>query len=199
VRPEGDIAACAAAHAALLAALRDLNDVAARAPSLLPGWSVGHVLTHVARNADSVVRRLAGAARGELVTQYAGGDEGRAAAIEAGAHRPAAELVDDVARSASAVDALFREVPDELWDAHVLRGSGPDWLTAERLVWSRLREVEIHHVDLGLGYRPADWPGDLVGRMLAELLPGLPQRTDPAELMAWLIGRAGPPALDPWS
>ena len=26
------------------------------------------------------------------------------------------------------------------------------------LVWGRLREVEVHHVDLDAGYRPADWP-----------------------------------------
>ncbi len=44
-----------------------------RGPSLLPEWSDGHVLTHLARNADSVVRRMEGAARGELVDQYPGG------------------------------------------------------------------------------------------------------------------------------
>ena len=33
----------------------------------LPDWSVRHVLTHRARNADSIVQRLAGAERGERV------------------------------------------------------------------------------------------------------------------------------------
>jgi maleylpyruvate isomerase len=39
-----------------------------------------------------------------------------------------------------------------------VRGLGgaahPGWFTLRR----RLSEVEIHHVDLGAGYRPADWP-----------------------------------------
>ena len=33
---------------------------AARGPSLLPGWTRGHVLTHIARHADSVIRALQG-------------------------------------------------------------------------------------------------------------------------------------------
>ena len=70
-----------------------LHDEQARAPSLLPGWSVGHVLTHIARNGDSLVWRLEGAAQGELRDQYPGGLEQRRADIEAGAGRPASELV----------------------------------------------------------------------------------------------------------
>ena len=54
-------------------------------PSLLPGWTRGHVLTHIARNADSFVRVLEAARRGEVVTQYEGGVDGRNADIEAGA------------------------------------------------------------------------------------------------------------------
>ena len=64
--PAAWVAGCLAAQDGLLAALRDLDDAAARRPSLLPGWSVGHVLTHIARNADSVVWRLEGAAAGEV-------------------------------------------------------------------------------------------------------------------------------------
>ena len=62
--PEQWVAGCVAAQARLDGALRGLDDAAARRPSLLPGWSVGHVLTHIARNADSVVWRLEGAAAG---------------------------------------------------------------------------------------------------------------------------------------
>ena len=67
-----------AAQAALDVALTDLSDAVAHGPSLLPGWSVGHVLTHIAApDADSVVWRLEGAARGELRDQYPGGLEQR--------------------------------------------------------------------------------------------------------------------------
>src|SRR5215472_17296509 len=38
----------------LLASAATLTDAAAREPSLLPGWTRGHVLTHVARNADGL-------------------------------------------------------------------------------------------------------------------------------------------------
>ena len=68
---------CAAAQAALLDDIADLSDDVARRPSRLPGWTVGHVLTHIARNADSLVWRLEGAARGELRDQYPGGLEQR--------------------------------------------------------------------------------------------------------------------------
>src|SRR3954447_5779943 len=107
---EADIArnvqGCRAAHATLSTALSGLSDERARQPSLLPGWSVGHLLTHIARNADSVVRRFEGAIRDEVVDQYAGGPAGREAEIEAGAHRSAADLVDDVRRTAAALDDI---------------------------------------------------------------------------------------------
>lgn len=199
MRPEGDIRACAASHARLLSASRGLTDAEARRPSLLPGWSVGHVLTHLARNADSVVRRLAGAVEGLLLTQYEGGAAGRAAAIEEGAGRPAAELTADLRTACAAVDDLLARVPDEVWGREVLAGSGPRRISTPRLVFTRWREVEIHHVDLGLGYRPEDWPPTLVQRMLAELLPELPERADPAALMAWALGRAAAPELAPWA
>ncbi len=115
--PTGWVAGCIAAQDTLDAALHGLRDEAARAPSLLPGWSVGHVLTHVARNADSVVRRLEGAARGDLLDQYPGGVEQRRADIEAGAGRPAAELVADVAATSRAVAREMAELPEAAWDS----------------------------------------------------------------------------------
>ncbi|HUR14020.1 MAG TPA: maleylpyruvate isomerase N-terminal domain-containing protein [Mycobacteriales bacterium] len=110
-----DIAACGASHARLLTAVEGLSDAEVRAPSLLPGWSVGHVLTHLARNADSVVRRLVAAAEQRQVTQYEGGADGRAADIEAGAGRPAAELLRDLAEACAALDARVAVVTDEVW------------------------------------------------------------------------------------
>src|SRR5262245_50530179 len=65
-------------------------------PSRLPGWTIGHVLTHLARNADSIGRVLVAAERGEVIDRYAGGQARRDAEIEAGAPRPASELVADV-------------------------------------------------------------------------------------------------------
>ena len=46
-------------------------------PSVLPGWSIAHVLVHLARNADSHRRRIEASARGDMVDQYVGGIAGR--------------------------------------------------------------------------------------------------------------------------
>jgi maleylpyruvate isomerase len=193
-----DIAACAASHARLLTAVESLTDADVQAPSLLPDWSVGHVLTHLARNADSVVRRLVAAVERRQVTQYEGGSEGRAAEIEAGAGRPAEEVLRDLVEACTAVDALLPVLVDEVWEREVLVGDGPRTVPAAQLVLRRRAEVEIHHVDLGRGYAPADWPPDLVQEMLPRVLDGLPRRTDPAALLAWSIGRGPAPGLDPW-
>src|SRR3954470_17735127 len=114
--PTRDIEGCRAAHAALAATIDGLTDEVARRPSRLPDWSVGHLLTHIARNADSVVRRLDGAVRGEVVAQYEGGREGRASAIEAGAHRSAAELIADVREASARCDATCASVAAEVWE-----------------------------------------------------------------------------------
>jgi len=109
--PSLEISGVATAHAALAATIASLTDELARQPSRLPGWSVGHVLTHLARNADSVVRRLAGAVDGQVLDQYAGGAQGRAHDIEEGAGRPAADLVADVLRSNREVEAVLPGFP----------------------------------------------------------------------------------------
>ena len=126
--PTALIDGCVAAQATLLDALAGLDDDVARGPSLLPGWTVGHVLTHIARNGDSVVWRLEGATRGEVRDQYPGGLEQRAGDIEAGAGRPAAELVRDVETSSRAVERVMADLSPGGWDALVadVEGRGGD-------------------------------------------------------------------------
>jgi maleylpyruvate isomerase len=70
---------------------------------------------------------------------------------------------------------------------------------------SRLEEVEMHHVDLGLGYQPTDWPDDYVAwalpRLLATVLSGLRRGADACAFVAWLSGREPMPTtiqLEPW-
>jgi maleylpyruvate isomerase len=186
---------CVAAQAALLADIADLSDDVARRPSLLPGWSVGHLLTHIARNADSMTWRLEGAALGELRDQYPGGLEQRSSDIENGAGRPAAELVADVRQSSDALERMMAELPLAAWDApsRTSRGVVEDSRDA---ALSRWREVVVHHGDMGLG--PVAFPPALVDVWLPRELPRLAERSDPAELLAWVIGRGDPPVLAPW-
>src|SRR5437660_10733430 len=98
---------CRAAHQRVIAAAAELGDEAARRPSLLPGWSVGHVLTHLARNADGHVRRLEGALIGKEVARYPGGKDQRDGEIEAGASRAASELAADVLTSAARLEEVW--------------------------------------------------------------------------------------------
>src|SRR4051794_4551344 len=83
----------------VLRTARTLDDAAAAGPSLCPGWTRGHVLTHLARNADGLLNVAHSAVTGVLVPMYESA-EARNADIEAGAGRSARELADDLERSA---------------------------------------------------------------------------------------------------
>ena len=156
---------------------------------------MGHVLTHIARNADSLVWRLEGAEQGELRDQYVGGLEQRSSDIEEGAGRSASELVRDVRDTANAVERVMAGLSPTAWDApsRTSRGMVEDSRDA---VLSRWREVVVHHGDLGLG--PVPLPPALVEVWLPRELPRLAERSDPAELLSWVIGRGEPPVLAPW-
>jgi maleylpyruvate isomerase len=188
------VAGCAAAQSALDASLAGLDDASARSASSLPGWSVGHVLTHLARNADSLVWRLDGAARGEVRDQYPGGLSRRAADIEVGAGRPAAELVADVASSA-AVERAMAELSPAAWDAPSRTSRGVIESSRDAVL-SRWREVVVHHGDLGFASVPL--PSPLVEAWLPRELPFLADRADPRALLTWIIGRGPAPVLNPW-
>jgi maleylpyruvate isomerase len=195
VEPALLVEGCRAAQAVLLEDLAGLDDEAARRPSLLPGWTVGHVLTHIARNGDSLVWRLEGAAVGELRDQYPGGLEQRAGDIEDGASRPAAELLRDVEKTSRDVERVMADLSPGGWDAPSRTSRGVVE-TSRDAALSRWREVVVHHGDLGLG--PVPLPPALVEVWLPRELPRLAERSDPAELLSWIIGRGEPPILTPW-
>ncbi len=162
------LARVALAQARLETAIGPLDDGPVRTPSLLPGWTVGHVLSHLARNADSHRRRTEAAARSELVEQYSGGFEGRAHEIEAGASRPAAELRDDVIESAEALRRAWDAVPENAWANPTLDVAGPR-RPLHQLVYRPGHELEVHLVDLAIGPTHRDWSDEFV----ADRLPAL--------------------------
>jgi maleylpyruvate isomerase len=164
------LAALAEATALLQRSAAELRPEQVAEPSLLPGWSRGHVLTHVSRNADAIARVLAGAARGEQVPMYPS-IEAREADIAAGAGRPLAEQLTDLRESARALDEEITALPGPAWSFGFRHHAG-DTLSMEQLLWKRLGEVEYHHVDLDAGYTPAHWPAAFVVRELEMLLPG---------------------------
>jgi maleylpyruvate isomerase len=195
--PLADIELCRASHERLRVHVAAFDAADVNRPSLLPSWTVAHLLTHIARNADSVVRRLDGARAGVVADQYEGGAEGRTAEIEAGAGRPATEIVDDLVSSAAALDAAFAKFPADRWD-RLGRTVYGDELPVAALPFGRMREVEVHLVDLGLGYTPDQWPHELAARWLPELLSGLPGRSNPTTLLAWTLRRGPAPEITPF-
>lgn len=196
--PSRAIELCRAAEERLAATVADLGDDELRAPSLLPDWSVGHVLTHLASNADGHARRVEGALRGESLGKYAGGAQQRRDAIEGGALRPAAEILAGLRASRARLLDLFETADAAGWPHGELLGGEAYPVTA--CPAHRLREVEMHHVDLGLSYTVADWPQEYVDWDLPVLLATLPDRLDALDqrsLMAWVAGRG---VADPgWS
>lgn len=208
-----DIARVGDAHAALndhLAAMTGHPGADPALPSLLPGWTRGHVLTHIARNADSFVRVLEAARRGETVTQYEGGVAGRNADIEAGAGRDWEALVDDVRSSAARLDEVFTS--QDRWDLAMTSSSQGEAVPHADLPFRRWREVVVHHADLGdEGYTPAKWPSDYVREDLRLMemrysarqpmgVAGLPAgalTAPPLERLCWLLGRTEIEGLAP--
>lgn len=197
MRPDAEIAACHEAHESLFGTLETIDEPALRRPSLLPDWTVGHVLAHLVGHADSIARRLTGVLEDRVVDQYPGGPAGRAAGIEELAGHPRDELVAAVRETSGRVELLFAEVPDDAWE-RLSRSVSGRLVPAHKLVFSRLREVEVHHTDLGLGHPPSAWPALIAERSLPDALAGLPGRTDPGALLAWAIGRGPAPELAPW-
>ncbi|TDO37601.1 maleylpyruvate isomerase family mycothiol-dependent enzyme [Paractinoplanes brasiliensis] len=151
----------------LLRSVADLDPAAVGAPSLLPGWTAGHVLTHVARNADALTNLLTWARTGVETPPYAS-REARDAAIEEGAGRPLREQVEDIRAAHERFADAGAAMPAEAW-AFPLPTLGQ---SAAAVPWTRLREVTVHHVDLGLGYTPADWPEAFALRLLREVAAG---------------------------
>ncbi|MDG9715205.1 maleylpyruvate isomerase family mycothiol-dependent enzyme [Streptomyces sp. DH24] len=203
-----DLAAVRDATERLLTAVGKLDNAAVTEPSRLPGWTRGHVLAHLARNADALVNVMEGR------PMYASA-EARDADIERDAPRALDVQLADVRDSA----ARFQDaaaVPSD-WSRTVeLRNGVTD--AAARVPFRRWVEVELHHVDLGIGYELDDLPAEFAQReteFLADRFTGHPdvpptRLTDgthawrtgreadepqitvtgsPADLLGWLAGR----------
>ncbi|MEE1930547.1 maleylpyruvate isomerase family mycothiol-dependent enzyme [Streptomyces sp. TRM 70351] len=187
--PEDDLAALRDGEAALLATAEKLDAAELTEPSLLPGWSRGHVLTHLARNADALVNVLEGR------PMYASA-EARDHDIEVGAARPLAAHLDDLRTSAARLDRAFAGYGGERWENLLeLRNGVTD--RAAALPFRRRVEVELHHYDLDAGRELADLPAGFAERAvgyLARRFTGNPE-VPATELRAadgrtWHTGRA---------
>lgn len=179
--PTRDILGAGAAQRRLLDAVAGLDDDDLARPSLLPDWTVGHVLAHLARNADSHRRMLEAAERGEVADQYAGGYEARTTAIEEGARQPARMLLDDLRTACTTLARTWLDVHAVTWNHGEGRLVSGEVIAVRRLPFRRWREVEVHHADLGLDVTWRDWSGGYVQAELRHQLAGLRERLQPGQ------------------
>jgi maleylpyruvate isomerase len=170
--PAAEIEVVRRATRAVLRSIDDLTDAQAAAPSRLPGWTRAEVVTHLARNADALRSMVDAAARGEVGSMYPS-VEARARGIADGRGAGAAVLRADLRGAHDRLLDAWSAFPADAWER---TGRASRLRTMRDFVWMRRREVEIHHVDLDLGYESSDWPVGFVDNALHEIFAELPGR-----------------------
>ena len=203
----------AASHQLLLERLGGLTDEMIPQSSLLPDWTVGHVLAHIAQQGDSITRLFLAAEEGEITEQYEGGFAARVTAINEAASRTAAKHVADVRRSIYALEGAIASARQG-WYGSARMVSGIEVRVTD-LPLRRWREVEVHMGDLGLSELkcsgPDSWSMDYVRHDLPVLtmqwksrgsmgLTDLPQQIrtqSPTVRLGWLMGRVTIDGLAP--
>jgi maleylpyruvate isomerase len=147
--------------------------------------------------------------RGVVAEMYPGGREQRTADIEAGAARSAAEIIADVAGTATRLDAVWEAMPSDAWTRRGSTIAGEESMA--ELLFIRWREAAVHHADLGLGYTWSDWDAEYVRLDLIRLtmlwasrkpmgmtaLPSEAMSVSDHHRLAWLLGRADIDGLAP--
>ncbi|MFJ5553092.1 maleylpyruvate isomerase family mycothiol-dependent enzyme [Streptomyces sp. NPDC093225] len=204
-----DLRALREATDRLLTAVAKMDDAVLAEESHLPGWTRGHVLAHLSRNADALVNVLEGRPMYESA-------EARDADIERDSARPLDEQLADLGNSAARFTAASDA--DQDWSRTVELRNGVTDL-ASNVPFRRWVEVDLHHVDLNIGYGLADLPAEFTDREIAFLADRWSGRADvppvtltatdrdgtwrtggtegapvavsgpAAELLAWLAGR----------
>lgn len=155
----------------LLSVLDKIDDPAVRCASALPGWTRGHVASHIAGVARALARQARYAVEGRLIDVYDGGREGRDAAIESGARRSAAELRADVTEAVAEIEASWPPPAGPGWDRPVRHRDGTV-LSALQCWW---RELVLHTDDLDLPGAPRDWEPEFYVHLTDFLAPRAPE------------------------
>jgi maleylpyruvate isomerase len=167
--PQGAFQLLPEATQRLVRTVDGLDDEQLAEPSGLPEWSRAHVVAHLALNAEGMSRVLMSRIEGEPTTMYVS-DEARSADIEELAHAERAELRERFLAGTTLVTEAVDRLPDEFWLETFERTPGGRVVRYAAIPGMRLREVEIHHVDLDAGFSPAGWSdafsAHLIGAMV---------------------------------
>jgi maleylpyruvate isomerase len=191
VTPDETVSQVHAGHRRLTSLISELSDADVRAASALPGWSRGHVITHLAELAQALTRQVDHALRDELVDVYDGGRPARDAAIERGAGRSAEAFRESTALTCAALEDAWARLGPEDWARPVSYRDG----TLLDILHARWRETEIHLTDLDLGYRPSSWTTEFCDHTVRFLAPRVPdgiQLTLAAVDRRWVFGTGAP-------
>lgn len=126
------------------------------AESLLPDWSRGHVLSHLANNARGLSNLIDWALTGVQKDMYVSVEQ-RGLDIENDSKRPGKEIVADfLEQSKIFAEKLDRLIAGPLLSEEVVLGNGSH-VHPHEILTLRERELLVHLVDLGLDYKANDW------------------------------------------
>jgi maleylpyruvate isomerase len=183
VIPHDRLGGCVAAHRRLLDLVARVDDDVLRRPCALPGWSVAHLLTHLARNAEAHAGMVEAASDGQIADMYPGGQRQRNDDIAAGERIDAATARADLAAAVARLEAAWDATHVDVWRFGAGRVLAYGVTTLADLVFLRWREAEIHTVDLDLadrdGPRWADLDPAYVDVEWEWTVRGLPDRVPP--------------------
>ena len=140
-----------------------------QAPSLLPGWTRAHVVAHLALNAEGLARGLRGVVAADPAdeprTMY-DSDEKRDSDIAELAAAEPNDIRDRLLGGTTIFHEAVGALPEDAWEERVERTPGGRTMRADAFPGMRLREMEIHHVDLDAGYTTADWSVEFAEHLL---------------------------------
>ena len=185
------------ADQALVRTVDGFDDEAYAVPSLLPGWTRGHVVAHLALNAEGLAGVLAGAHVGEPQPMYASPGARDSDIDELAAAGPA-ELRERLLAATTTFARALEAMNDPDWEGRFERTPGGPSFAVANAPLMRVREVEIHHADLGAGYAAADWPAGFTALLLDSMTkrpypePFSVEATDLGDTRHYGEGEGGP-------
>jgi maleylpyruvate isomerase len=174
------------AHQCLNEFVSSLSDEQLRSPSRLPGWTVGHVVAHVALNARAFERAARSAMASSPSTMYDSVDS-RNADIERHSTLTTTEATLLVSAACAAMEAVWGELftgvdsgtfPASILDTQTATASGHPEFEINQIMLRRLREVEVHSIDCGIRTRSIDsWSSSFVDADIVSQFATVPRRT----------------------
>jgi maleylpyruvate isomerase len=165
------VAEVASAEALVAQLVKNLSNEDVAANSLLPDWSRGHVLSHLANNARGLSNLIEWALTGVQKNMYVSVEQ-RAIDIENDATRPGNEIIADFLEQSNIFASnLERLMVGPLLSEEVVLGNGSHVHPYE-MTTLRERELLVHLVDLGLEYKANDWTFDFSIKTLKSVSAG---------------------------